>query len=112
MGSPTRVAVLVPVGVRVTRRVGVAVALGSSVIGSAVGLSTSQLPEVAQAVAQAPAVLTAKEGAASDEQLTMEGYLVAGQAALFMFFTVGFGVIAYIAEREQGTLGRLVSAQL
>ena len=80
--------------------------------GSTAGLSTSQLPEVAQAVAKAPAVLTAKEGAASDEQLTMEGYLVAGQAALFMFFTVGFGVIAYIAEREQGTLVRLVSMPL
>ncbi len=40
-GSPTRVAVLVPVGVRVIRRVGVAVALGSSVIGSAVGLSVA-----------------------------------------------------------------------
>ena len=79
---------------------------------STAGLSASQLSEVAQAVAQAPPVLTAKEGTASDEQLTMEGYLVAGQAALFMFFTVGFGVIAYIAEREQGTLVRLASMPL
>ena len=34
---------------------------------------------------------------------------MAGQAALFMFFTIGFGVITYIQEREQGTLPRLAS---
>ena len=34
---------------------------------------------------------------------------MAGQAAFFMFFTIGFGVVAYLEERELGTLPRLRS---
>ncbi|MEZ5382611.1 MAG: ABC transporter permease [Microthrixaceae bacterium] len=73
------------------------------------GVPPDQLADVAQAVAEAEPLLTATAGAPASEQLSMQGYLVAGQAALFMFFTVGFGVIAYVQEREQGTLPRLQS---
>ena len=87
------------------------VAAGASAASaaSATGVSAAKLPEVAQAVTGTQASLTAAEGTPSDEQLSPGGYLVAGQAALFMFFTVGFGVIAYIYEREHGTLPRLAS---
>lgn len=64
------------------------------------------LAEVAQA---GPSNLTVEAGETSNEQLSAQGYLVAGQAALFVFFTVGFGVVAYVYEREQGTLARLQS---
>ncbi len=53
--------------------------------------------------------VTLEEGEASDEQLSTRGMLVAGQTGLFLLFTVGFGVLALLAEREQGTLARLRS---
>ena len=34
---------------------------------------------------------------------------MAGQAGLFLLFTVGFGVTGLLAEREPGTLARLRS---
>ena len=43
------------------------------------------------------------------EQLSPRATLVAGQAGLFLLFTVGFGVLGLLAEREQGTLARLRS---
>lgn len=64
---------------------------------------------VATLSAGAPPGLQVVPGEASSEQLSLQGYLVAGQAALFVFFTVGFGVIAYVQEREFGTLPRLQS---
>lgn len=47
--------------------------------------------------------------AASDEQLDSGAALVAGQAGLFMLFTVSFGVMGLLLERETGTLSRLRS---
>lgn len=61
-----------------------------------------------QAASGEPA-LRLNEGVAADEQLSWAGSLVAGQAGLFLLFTVGFGVLALLAEREQGTLARLQS---
>ncbi|MDD9206315.1 ABC transporter permease, partial [Georgenia sp. 10Sc9-8] len=49
------------------------------------------------------------EGRAADEQLSATAGLVAGQAGLFLLFTVGFGVLGLVAEREQGTMARLRS---
>ncbi len=77
--------------------------------GVAAGLSSDQLAEVASQGAAGGPALTLSEGAASDEQLSPSGLLVAGQAGLFLLFTVGFGVLALLAEREQGTLARLQS---
>lgn len=88
-------------------RVGAGAAAASA--ASTQGVPASKLPEVVQAVATTPPSLTAEEGLPSNEQMSPGGYLVAGQAALFIFFTVGFGVIAYIYEREHGTLPRLAS---
>lgn len=50
-----------------------------------------------------------REEPASDEQLGFAGSLVAGQAGLFLLFTVGFGVLGLVAERRQGTMARLRS---
>lgn len=75
------------------------------------GMDGATIEQVAADVvqgAQSP-VLTSVLGEASDEQLGTEAYLVAGQTALFMFFTIGFGVISYVQEREEGTLPRLLS---
>lgn len=77
--------------------------------GALAGLPPADLAALAHdAVAAAPTFGTT-EGEAADEQLTFSGSLVAGQAGLFLLFTVGFGVLGLLTEREQGTLARLHS---
>ncbi len=73
------------------------------------GVADTRLQAIAQqAVERAPAV-TLVQGEPSSEQLGTTAALVAGQAGLFLLFTVGFGVLGLVAEREQGTLARLRS---
>lgn len=77
--------------------------------GAMVGLPHEALVAVGEAAATAGPRYTIAEGEASTEQLSFAGSLVAGQAGLFLLFTVGFGVLGLLAEREQGTLARLTS---
>lgn len=77
--------------------------------GTEAGVPPSELAALAQEVGTAPPTITLAEGEASSEQLNPSGALVAGQAGLFLLFTVGFGVLGLLAEREQGTLDRLRS---
>jgi ABC-2 type transport system permease protein len=77
--------------------------------GAIAGLDPAGLAAVAQdGLALAPS-FTTRAGEAASEQLTFSGSLVAGQAGLFLLFTVGFGVLGLLTEREQGTLARLRS---
>jgi ABC-2 type transport system permease protein len=78
--------------------------------GEAAGLPPEALGRLAREAAAGAPLLTLAEGEASAEQLTLKGTLVAGQTGLFLLFTVGFGVLGLLAEREQGTLARLQSA--
>lgn len=41
------------------------------------------------------------------ESLSMTAGIVAGQAGMFLFFTVGFAVLTLLTQREWGTLARL-----
>jgi ABC-2 type transport system permease protein len=77
--------------------------------GADSGLAPADLAAIGQEVATAEPTIALTEGTASDEQLSSTGALVAGQAGLFLLFTVGFGVTSLVTEREQGTLGRLKS---
>ncbi|MFC7360937.1 ABC transporter permease [Nocardioides astragali] len=63
---------------------------------------------VEQATQGGPAYELAR-GEASDEQLDAGAALVAGQAGLFLLFTVSFGVTGLLLDRETGTLARLRS---
>ncbi|MFX0537445.1 ABC transporter permease [Ornithinimicrobium sp. Y1847] len=45
----------------------------------------------------------------SGRTLSLAGGIVAGQAGMFLFFTVGFVVLTLLTEREWGTLARLRS---
>lgn len=73
------------------------------------GVPPQQAMAVAQGVSAAVPEVVWQQGAAADEQLGAEESVVAGQAGLFLLFTVGFGVLGLVAERDQGTLARLVS---
>ncbi|MDQ1295147.1 MAG: drug efflux transport system permease protein [Actinomycetota bacterium] len=76
------------------------------------GVPAAELDQVAlQAALREPSVAFL-EGRTSSEQLSATGALVAGQAGLFLFFTVGFGVLALVSERETGTWTRLCSLPL
>ena len=73
------------------------------------GVPPADLAAVAQAALQSGPAMELVEGEASTEQLSAAAALVAGQAGLFLLFTVGFGVLGLVTEREQGTLARLRS---
>ena len=77
--------------------------------GAQLGLPPEQLATLAEEAATAGPQITLTEGETSNEQLSSSANLVAGQAGLFLLFTVGFGVLGLLAEREQGTLARLRS---
>lgn len=81
----------------------------ASTAGAALGLSGQELGGIAQQVATGESAISLTQGEASDEQLDPKGALVAGQSGLFLMFTVSFGVLALLAEREFGTLARLRS---
>lgn len=73
------------------------------------GIDPADVAEVAERAASATSTIELTDGEVADEQLSPTGALVAGQAGLFVMFTVGFGVLGLITEREQGTLSRLRS---
>ena len=77
--------------------------------GALAAVPPEVLEEVARRAATDGPVMTMSQGTAADEQLPAAGTLVAGQAGLFLMFTVGFGVLALLAERQEGTLTRLRS---
>lgn len=73
------------------------------------GVDPGRLEDIGRAVSEAGGGVDLVQGRASDEQLSLQANLVAGQAGLFMLFTVGFGVLALLYEKEAGTLRRLRS---
>ncbi|MGC5615962.1 ABC transporter permease [Georgenia sp. Z1491] len=77
--------------------------------GTSLGLAPEDIGAVTEQVGRGESVIALAAGETADEQLDASGTLVAGQAGLFLLFTVGFGVLALVTEREQGTLARLRS---
>lgn len=77
--------------------------------GSTLGLTRDALADVTDAVTAARPGISLEEARAPREQLDVGASLVAGQAGLFLIFTVSFGALGLIAEREQGTMPRLRS---
>lgn len=77
--------------------------------GFSLGIPPAQLAQVAQDATRAGPALTLTPGTLSKEQLSPSAATVAGQAGLFLLFTVGFGVLGLISEKEQGTYARLQS---
>lgn len=73
------------------------------------GVPSADLGALVEQATRGGATYELARGEASDEQLTSGAALVAGQAGLFLLFTVGFGVTGLLLERENGTLSRLRS---
>ena len=81
----------------------------AAIAGAQLGVPPDHLTELAQTAATAGPTYEITEGETSNEQLSSSASLVAGQAGLFLLFTVGFGVLGLLAERQQGTLARMHS---
>ena len=81
----------------------------AAVAAAGMGVPPAELGAVAEAVATQTPQVTWAEGRTATEQLGLGESIVAGQSGMFLLFTVGFGVLALVAERGQGTLARLFS---
>ncbi|WP_122262074.1 ABC transporter permease [Ornithinimicrobium cerasi] len=80
----------------------------ATVAGAAgAGLDEAALGALAADLAAAAPQVEWAERTVAGEQLGLAGGIVAGQAGMFLFFTVGFAVLALLTEREWGTLPRL-----
>lgn len=73
------------------------------------GVSHDELGAVVEQATTGGPAYDLTRGRASDEQLDAGASLVAGQAGLFLLFTVSFGVAGLLVDRESGTLARLRS---
>lgn len=84
---------------------------GAQATGAAVelGAEPATIGTLVDQVASAEPSVTLEAIEPPSEQLDPSAQLVAGQAGLFLIFTVGFGVLSLLTEREQGTLSRLHS---
>lgn len=73
------------------------------------GVAAEDLPALVEEAMSGQPEYTLQRGRASNEQLDSGAALVAGQAGLFLLFTVSFGVTGLLVDRESGTLRRLRS---
>ncbi|MCA1783723.1 MAG: ABC transporter permease [Intrasporangiaceae bacterium] len=73
------------------------------------GLPPEQLQEIVREASTGGPAFELVPGEAAVEQLSPPAALVAGQTGLFLLFTVSFGVLGLIEERQNGTLARLRS---
>jgi ABC-2 type transport system permease protein len=85
-------------------------------VATAVGLGETPTPEVVaawgQAAATLPPAFTFSDVSAETRQLDTNTFFAAGMAVFFLFFTVQFGVVGVLEERQKGTLARLLAAPI
>ncbi|CUR57247.1 putative ABC-type multidrug transport system, permease component [metagenome] len=73
------------------------------------GVAPTELAALVEQATSGGPTYDLRQGRAADEQLDSGAALVAGQAGLFLLFTVSFGVTGLLVDRESGTLARLRS---
>ena len=73
------------------------------------GMPPQELEEIASSISAAGPAITWEQGRTADFQLSTGANVIAGQAGMFLLFTVGFGVLSLSIERATGTLARLHS---
>ncbi len=86
-------------------------------VATAVGLGQGQPPpeELAawgQEAAQRPPSFTFTDVSADTRQLDANTFFAAGMAVFFLFFTVQFGVVGILEEKQGGTMARLLAAPI
>ena len=91
-------------------RVTLAVATATAVAPQ--DLEEEQIGQVVAAATDGEAALELTDQPARDHQLDLPSSLSAGLAAFFVFFTVQFGVLGLLEERQFGTLNRLLASPM
>ncbi len=90
-------------------RISLAVTTAATAAG---GLDEAGAQALAAEVAASEPALRLVDEPAQDRQLDLPSHVSAGMAAFFVFFTVQFGVLGLLEERQAGTLRRLLAAPL
>lgn len=80
--------------------------------GAALGLDEAQLQALVGELSAPTAPATWSVRGVTGGQLSLSAGIVAGQAGMFLFFTVGFAVLTLLTEREWGTLARVRSTPI
>ena len=91
-------------------RVTLAVATATAVAPQ--DLDDQQVQQVVAAATDGESALELADRPARDHQLDLPSSLSAGLAAFFVFFTVQFGVLGLLEERQFGTLNRLLASPM
>ncbi len=65
-----------------------------------------------QEAAQRPPAFTFTDVSADTRQLDANTFFAAGMAVFFLFFTVQFGVVGILEEKQGGTMARLLAAPI
>lgn len=84
--------------------------LAARVLAERAQLPQEQAQDLAEAVAGVQSRIRLDQSLQERETMDLSTYLTAGMAIFFLFFTVQFGVLGYLEEREAGTLARLLAA--
>lgn len=86
--------------------------LGARVLAERAQLSEEQARELAATMAGVQGRIRLDQSVQADSGMDTGTYLTAGMAVFFLFFTVQFGVLGYLEERDAGTLPRLLAAPI
>jgi ABC-2 type transport system permease protein len=85
-------------------------------VATAVGLGQGPPPEEVSAwgqeAAQRPPAFIFTDVSADTRQLDANTFFAAGMAVFFLFFTVQFGVVGILEEKQGGTMARLLAAPI
>jgi ABC-2 type transport system permease protein len=87
---------------------GISLSIGTWLVSGADG-DTATLVAAAQ---QVPTPLVLETVSAASKELSAATFYAAAMAVFFLFFTVQFGVIGLIEEKDQGTMPRLLAAPI
>ena len=122
-GAPTGLDVVGSLESPIGAQVAEAIAAGFAAEVNAVALAVETdvalrggSPDGADAAAAAarsrPSPLGLVDLPAADKQLSAETFYSAAMAVFFLFFTVQFGVLGLLEEKQQGTMSRLLAAPI
>ncbi|MFN3218990.1 MAG: ABC transporter permease [Acidimicrobiales bacterium] len=78
----------------------------------AAGAEPADIDALARRAAAAPPVLTLGSDSAGEGGFDFATYYAVGIAVFFLFFTVQYGVLGLVEERDNGTLARLLSSPI
>ncbi len=74
--------------------------------------TVSDVATLAAEAATMPPPIELVDVTAADRVLDTSTFFIAGMAVFFLFFTVSFGVVGLLEERQAGTLARLAAAPI